>query len=248
MNQDFADGALAARGVHATFSDAGGASIHALHDVSATFRPGHLTAIVGPSGSGKTTLIHALAGIVVPQQGEIVFGAAVLNRLGESQRDAWRLAHCGMVFQDFRLIDELDPLSNTLLPAQFHRARLPDALCERARELLKRFDLPLRVGPVARLSRGEQQRVALARALLLDPPIVLADEPTASLDAVNGQRIADELKAMAQSGKTVVTVTHDERLVALADSVLAMKAGQVLHASSGAGSAVSAVSRAASSS
>jgi putative ABC transport system ATP-binding protein len=239
MNRDFADGALAARSVRATFSDAGGANIHALHDVSAKFRPGHLTVIVGPSGSGKTTLIHALAGIVVPHHGEIMFGSTVLNHLSERQRDAWRLAHCGMVFQDFRLIGELDPLSNTLLPAQFHRARLPGTLYERARNLLARFEVPLRAGPVARLSRGEQQRVALARALLLDPPIILADEPTASLDAVNGQRIADELKAMAQSGKTVVIATHDDRLVALADTALSMKSGQVLHISSGAGAVVS---------
>jgi putative ABC transport system ATP-binding protein len=234
MNQDRADGELGARSVRAAFSDAGGASILALHDVSATFSPGHLTAVVGPSGSGKTTLIHALAGIVLPQQGEIMFGSTVVNRLSERQRDAWRLAHCGMVFQDFRLIDELDALSNTLLPAQFHRARLPDALRERARDLLARFEVPLRAGPVARLSRGEQQRVALARALLLDPPVILADEPTASLDPHNGQRIADELKAMAQSGKTVVTVTHDDKLVASADTVLTMKSGQVFHISSGA--------------
>lgn len=232
MNQDRVHGGLGARSVRAIFSDAGGASIQALHDVSADFLPGHLTAIVGPSGSGKSTLLHALAGIVVPQQGEILFGQTVVNHLGERQRDAWRLAHCGMVFQDFRLIDELDALSNTLLPAQFHRARLPGALRERARELLARFDVPMRAGPVARLSRGEQQRVALARALLLDPPVILADEPTASLDPGNGQRIADELKAMAQSGKTVVTVTHDDKLAALADRVLRMKSGQVLHTSS----------------
>jgi putative ABC transport system ATP-binding protein len=239
MNQNRADGGLGARAVGAAFSDAGGASIHALQDVSAMFSPGRLTVIIGPSGSGKTTLIHALAGIVVPQQGEIVFGPTVVNHLSERQRDAWRLAHCGMVFQDFRLIDELDPLSNTLLPAQFHRARLSGALRERARDLLARFDVPLRAGPVARLSRGEQQRVALARALLLDPPIILADEPTASLDRGNGQRIADELKAMARAGKTVVTVTHDEKLVALADTVLTMKSGQVLHTSSSAVSASS---------
>jgi putative ABC transport system ATP-binding protein len=236
MSQERAHGALGARSVGATFSDAGGAAIYALHDVSAEFSPGHLTAIVGPSGSGKSTLLHALAGIVVPQQGEILFGATVVNRLSERQRDAWRLAHCGMVFQDFRLIDELDALSNTLLPAQFHRARLPGALRERARELLARFGVPLRAGPVARLSRGEQQRVALARALLLDPPVILADEPTASLDPANGQGIADELKAMARSGKTVVTVTHDDKLAALADRVLRMKAGQVFHASAGAAS------------
>lgn len=224
-------GALSASSVCAAFDDADGTEIAALQNISAVFSAGHLTAIVGPSGSGKTTLLHALAGIVLPQQGEVRFGATVVNRLGEGQRDAWRLAHCGIVFQDFRLIDELDPLRNALLPAQFHRARLPAALRDRAHELLARFEVPVRVGPVARLSRGEQQRVALARALLLDPPIILADEPTASLDRDNGQRIASELKAMARSGKIVVAVTHDETLATLADEVLTMKAGQLAHRS-----------------
>jgi putative ABC transport system ATP-binding protein len=231
MIQGRGNGSLAARAVHATFSDAGGTNIHALHDVSATFSRGQLTAIVGPSGSGKTTLIHALAGIVLPQQGEIVCGHTVVNHLNERQRDAWRLANCGMVFQDFRLIDELDPLSNTLLPAQFRRMRIPVALRDRARKLLARLNVPLRATPVARLSRGEQQRVALARALLLDPGIILADEPTASLDRENGQSISDELKTMAQSGKTVVVVTHDDGLAALADTVLTVKSGRLLHPS-----------------
>lgn len=232
MNEGPAAPVLCARLVRAVFADAGNAIIHALDDVSASFSPGHLTAIVGPSGSGKTTLLHALAGILVPQQGEIAFGSTVISQLNERQRDAWRLAHCGMVFQDFRLIDELDPLSNTLLPAQFRRARLPGGLRERARDLLARFDVPLRAGPVARLSRGEQQRVALARALLLDPPVILADEPTASLDRDNAQHIADALRAMTRSGKTVVTVTHDDKLAALADTVLTMKSGQLIQTAS----------------
>lgn len=218
---------LAARGLRVNFSDAGADAIHALDDVSAQFAPGQLTAIVGPSGSGKSTLLHALAGIVLPQQGEVACGATLVSRLPERQRDAWRLACCGMVFQDFRLIDELDALGNILLPAQFHHVRLPDGVRARADQLLDRFEVPRRAGPVARLSRGEQQRVALARALLLDPPLVLADEPTASLDAGNGRRIAGELKALAQSGKTVVVVTHDDKVVALADRVLALKAGRL---------------------
>jgi putative ABC transport system ATP-binding protein len=233
MSESLARHVLSARSVRATFTDAGNTRIPALQDVSATFLTGHLTVIVGPSGSGKTTLLHALAGILLPDQGDIVFDGMVVNQLSEKQRDAWRLNHCGMVFQDFRLIDELDPLSNTLLPAQFHRARLPGSLRERARDLLARFDLPSRTAPVARLSRGEQQRVALARSLLLDPPVILADEPTASLDRNNAQRIADELKAMAQSGKTVVAVTHDDKLVALADTVLSMKSGQLMNIDSG---------------
>ena len=220
--------ALAARSVRVNFPDVRADTIQALDGVSAGFACGQLTVIVGPSGSGKSTLLHALAGIVVPQQGEVVCGAVTVSRLPERQRDAWRLAHCGMVFQDFRLIDELDALGNILLPALFRSARVPAEIRNRADELLARFDVPLRDGPVARMSRGEQQRVALARAMLLDPPLVLADEPTASLDAVNGQRIAQELLALARAGKTVVVVTHDPALVALADQVLALRAGQVL--------------------
>ena len=225
---------LLVRAVDAVFADAGGASIHALQQVSAEFLPGQLSVIVGPSGSGKSTLLHALAGIVVPQHGLISFGATVVNQLDESWRDAWRLAHCGLVFQEFRLIDELDALGNVLLPAQFQQAGIPALLRARACELLERFDVPRRAGPVAKMSRGEQQRVALARALLLDPPLILADEPTASLDAENGQRIAAALKALAQSGKTVITVTHDDKLVARADSLLRMQAGQVLPSIAGA--------------
>jgi putative ABC transport system ATP-binding protein len=210
-----------------SFADADGGRIAALADVSAEFAPGALSAIVGPSGSGKTTLLHALAGIVVPQQGQVVFGDSALSTWSEPKRDAWRLTHCGMVFQDFRLIDELDALSNTLLPAQFMHLRVPPAVRARAADLLAHFGLPGGNAPVGRLSRGEQQRVALARALLLDPPVLLADEPTASLDAANGLRIADALKDAARAGKIVITVTHDEKLSALADQRLTLKAGRL---------------------
>ena len=218
---------LTARGLRVNYSDFGADSIHALDDVSAKFAAGELTAIVGPSGSGKSTLLLALAGIVVPMHGDVTSGTTVVNQLPERQRDAWRLKHCGMVFQDFRLIDELDALGNTLLPAQFHNALLPHGMVARAEQLLSFFEVPSRRGPVARLSRGEQQRVALARALLLDPPLIMADEPTASLDAANGQRIAMALKALAQAGKTVMVVSHDDRVVGMADSVLTLKAGRL---------------------
>jgi len=219
---------LEAVAVGTTFADAGGGRIAALASIDARFLPGQLSVIVGPSGSGKSTLLHALAGIVVPEEGRILFGSENVSALNESQRDAWRLTHCGMVFQDFRLIDELDALANTLLPAQFTHLRMPAALRQRAQSLLDEFAVPARSGPVARLSRGEQQRVALARALLLDPPVLLADEATASLDADNGQRIANALLAVARAGKTVIAVTHDEKLSSLADQVLMLKAGRVV--------------------
>ena len=210
---------LSARLLGVTFG-----SFQALDDVSGEFTPGRLTAIVGPSGSGKSTLLHALAGIVVPQSGEVVCADVAVNRLAERQRDAWRLANCGLVFQDFRLLDELDALGNVLLPSQFDSFR---SMRSRALELLARFEVPVRSGPVARLSRGEQQRVALARSLLLDPPLILADEPTASLDAENGLRIAQELRSLAAAGKTVVAVTHDDKLMALADDVITLRAGRI---------------------
>ncbi|NML44407.1 ATP-binding cassette domain-containing protein [Ramlibacter sp. G-1-2-2] len=221
-------GGLAIRSLTVSFADHGAGVIRALAGVSAQFAPGRLTAIVGPSGSGKSTLLHAMAGIVVPEQGEVCCGETVVNRLDERRRDAWRLANCGMVFQDFRLIDELDALGNTLLPAQFRRVRVSPELKARADELLTRFEVPQRAGPVARFSRGEQQRVALARALLLDPPLILADEPTASLDAGNGQRIAQSLLDLARAGKTVIAVTHDDKLMAAADHVLTLRAGCIV--------------------
>jgi putative ABC transport system ATP-binding protein len=226
-------GSLLVKAVDAVFADAGGASINALQQVSAEFLPGQLSVIVGPSGSGKSTLLHALAGIVVPQSGLISFGVTVVNQLDERRRDAWRLAHCGLLFQEFRLIEELDALANVLLPAQFKQTKMPAGLRERGCQLLERFDVPRRSIQVAKMSRGEQQRVALARALLLDPPLILADEPTASLDVDNGRLIAAALQALAKSGKTVVTITHDDKLVALADNLLCMQSGRILSAVQG---------------
>jgi putative ABC transport system ATP-binding protein len=182
---------------------------------------------MGPSGSGKTTLIHALAGIVKPTEGEIRHGGNVVSGLGESRRSAWRHANCGMVFQDFRLIDELDILGNVVLPATFSSVRVSGEHRRRARDLLERFEVPARAGSVSGLSRGQRQRVALARALLMDPPIVLADEPTASLDPENGERVARDLDALAQAGKIVVCVTHDQNLAAHASTVLEMHEGQM---------------------
>ncbi|WP_225766492.1 ABC transporter ATP-binding protein [Inquilinus sp. Marseille-Q2685] len=216
---------LLARGVSARFRDRTGAPIEALRSVTARFPAGRLTAVVGPSGSGKTTLIHTLAGIVRPAAGEVGFGGTVVSALAEGARDAWRRRHCGLVFQQFRLVEELGALANVTLPALFSRSRLDPALRARARELLARFEVPDRPVPAARLSRGEQQRVALARALLLDPPIILADEPTASLDSGNGERVAAALAELAGEGRIVVCATHDPALAGRAAAVLTLRAG-----------------------
>ncbi|HEX2726252.1 MAG TPA: ATP-binding cassette domain-containing protein [Beijerinckiaceae bacterium] len=218
---------LEAIGLTATYRARTGEHVHALADVSAAFAPGRLTVIIGPSGSGKTTLLHCLAGIILATAGSARYGATRLETLREAGRDEWRRRNCGLVFQDFRLIDELDAIGNVLLPARFAQFRLPGALRERARRLLDGFGVPRRSAPAARLSRGERQRVALARALLLDPPIVLADEPTASLDRGNAEAIAAELQRLARSdGRIVICASHDERVAARADDTLALQAGR----------------------
>ena len=219
--------ALEAVGLRAAYRAPTGEIVEALADISERFEPGSLAAILGPSGSGKSTLLHCLAGIMATANGQVRFGGTIVSALTEGARDAWRLHHCGLVFQDFRLLDELDALGNVLLPARFARLRLPSALRERAMRLLDSFGVPRRSGTAAGLSRGERQRVALARALLLDPPIILADEPTASLDRANAETIAAALHALSKNGKIVICATHDERLAERADRAVVLEAGRV---------------------
>jgi putative ABC transport system ATP-binding protein len=223
--------ALEAVCLNATFRGPAGDAVEALAGVSGRFAAGHLTVIQGPSGSGKTTLLHCLSGIVQPVAGSVRYAGAAVSEFGEAARDEWRRRHCGLVFQDFRLINELDPLGNVLLPALFKRFRVPPDLRERALALLDGFGVPRRRGAVSRLSRGEQQRVALARALLLDPPIILADEPTASLDRANAEAIATQFEHLAKrNGKIVVCTTHDERVAERADNTMLLHAGRIADA------------------
>ncbi len=220
--------ALEAIDLSTTFRGPAGDVVEALVGVSGRFPPGRLTAILGPSGSGKTTLLHCLSGIVQPSAGIVRYAGQPVNSLREAARDEWRRRHCGLVFQDFRLIDELDPLGNVMLPILFKRFRAPPSLGEQAIALLDSLGVPRRSGAVSHLSRGEQQRVALARALVLDPPIILADEPTASLDRSNAEAIAEHLEHLAKvKGKIVVCTTHDERVAERAGNKLVLHAGRV---------------------
>ena len=227
MNPHDAEAGLSVFELRVSFCDATGDRFNALSGITAQFNPGQITAIVGPSGSGKTTLLHCIAGILVPSSGEIRHGGVIVSSLGESARDAWRRHNCGMVFQDFRLIDELTVLENVTTPALFGHYRVPSNLRERARKLIRDFGLPERSVPASRLSRGERQRVAIARALLMDPAIILADEPSASLDRANAGSGATARKALAAQGKAVVCVTHDGLLVSQAHELISLKAGRI---------------------
>jgi putative ABC transport system ATP-binding protein len=193
--------------------------------------PGSQTAICGPSGSGKTTLLHLLCGIERPSAGRVRWDDVDIFALGEAARDRWRRHRVGLVFQQFHLFASLSPLENVLLPARFRAFRIEAAVARRARALLDRVGVRA-TGETASLSRGEMQRVALARALLFTPPILLADEPTASLDAEAARPVAELLfSACRETGATLLLVTHDTALAARCARVMNLAAGRVSRAS-----------------
>ncbi len=188
---------------------------------------GSACGILGPSGAGKTSLLHALAGIERPAQGSVQWDDDALWALPDPARDRWRRERLGLVFQDMHLLDGLSALDNVLLPVLFDHARAPAALRDRAAALLDGLGITAE-RTVSVMSRGERQRVALARALLRRPAVLLADEPTASLDAAAAEQVAGLLlDAAAANGATLLIATHDPALLARLPTRLAVRAGQL---------------------
>jgi putative ABC transport system ATP-binding protein len=167
-------------------------------------------AITGPSGAGKSSLLYVLTGIEKPDSGRVRWGGDELTALPEAARDRWRRQHVGFVFQDFHLIPGMNALDNVLLPLSFSSFSVSRSQRDHAESLLARMGLEAGAVTVSRLSRGEQQRVALARALIQSPAIIVADEPTASLDAASAGKVMDLLmEAAGELGATLIAVTHD---------------------------------------
>jgi putative ABC transport system ATP-binding protein len=190
---------------------------------------GQKAAVTGPSGSGKTSLLFLLAGLERAARGKLRWGGTDLSTLREAEADRWRRSAVGMVFQDFRLVDDLSVLANVLLPTTFLRWNPGPGLRGRALALIERMGLQDPRQRVATLSRGEMQRTALARALLLRPPVILADEPTASLDAENERTVEDLLfAAVREEGATLLIATHHQRLWEKADRRLALAHGRIV--------------------
>ena len=220
--------ALAADDVNITYGT-GRAAVPALRDVSLSFSPGRLVLVMGPSGSGKTTLLSVLGCMLVPDQGDVQVRGQSVRALTESQRVDVRRQNIGYVFQAFRLFRALSALDNLLLALDITGQRGRRAR-ERAEEGLAAVGLAEKAGlKPAELSGGEKQRVAIARALINDPPIVLADEPTASLDWRSGEGIADMLLKIARErGKLVVVVTHDPRMTPYGQRIVTLQDGRVV--------------------
>ncbi|WP_291973455.1 ABC transporter ATP-binding protein [Candidatus Symbiopectobacterium sp.] len=182
---------------------------------------------MGPSDSWKTTLVNAITGMECEGTGCVRWGWQDIRQLSEAERDRWRARHVGLIMQDFHLFPGIDALENVLLPARFHHWRLPASLAAREKMLLERVGVNTGNRPIEVLSRGEKQRVAVARALLATLEIIVADEPTANLDAHNGEQIADLLLTLAQEQRsTLIAITHDKRLAALMSRCIQLEKGQ----------------------
>lgn len=189
--------------------------------------PGEMIGVRGASGAGKTTFLKLLSGILLPTRGRVIYGDTEVSALSETNRDRWRGRHIGFLFQDFRLFDGLTALENVLLPITFHSSTVSDAQRREAVNLLKLHG----VRPDTRselLSRGEMQRTALARVLMQSPSVILADQPTASLDSERGERAVDALVNAARSlGASLVLVSHDERVLGHFERQLALADGHL---------------------
>jgi len=221
---------LEARGLELSFGPT-----PALRGADLAVARGELVAVMGPSGSGKTTLLHCLAGILVPDAGEVWFdddgagrGRVRVDTLGETGRSALRLDRFGFVFQFGQLVPELTAQENVALPLLLSGVKRGPAL-DAARSWFERLELDgLEHRRSGELSGGQAQRVALARGLVAGPPVLFADEPTGALDSLTGEKVMDLLSVAArEQGTTVVLVTHEARVAAYADRLVLVRDGKV---------------------
>jgi putative ABC transport system ATP-binding protein len=200
--------------------DSGGYVTRPLHDFTFEADDGEFVAVVGPSGCGKTTMLSCLAGLLTPTSGSIRFRDLELTALSGDALGAYRRRTAGVVFQGFNLIPSLTARGNVMAPLRLAGASRRLAMT-RAEELLTLVGLAEHMGRLpGRMSGGQQQRVAIARALAHEPPLVLADEPTAHLDHIQVEGILRLLRELAAPGRLVIVVTHDDRITHIADRVV----------------------------
>lgn len=221
------DCVLEARELAKTYGS-GAAQVSALRGIDLQVRPGQFLAIMGPSGSGKSTLLHLLAGVETPTSGQVLLEGHDLAQMSDDERTLIRRRRLGFVFQQFNLLPTLTAAENVSLPLLLDGVSPAEASrrCDEALALVglanRQTHLP------SEMSGGEQQRVAVARALVIEPALLLADEPTGNLDSETGQQVVDLLRKLVNSRRqTIVIVTHDANVAAQADSIVHVRDGRL---------------------
>jgi putative ABC transport system ATP-binding protein len=198
-----------------------------LRDIDFSVGVGETVAVLGASGSGKSTLLSIMAGLDTPSLGHVELAGQDIFAMSEDERAAWRGNHLGFVFQNFQLMGHLTALENVMLPLELAGTSNAANL---AMSILSQVGLAERLRHFPKvMSGGEQQRVALARAFVVEPQLLLADEPTGSLDAQTGESIMDLMLGMNKArGTTLILVTHDQKLAQRCDRTLTLEAGRLI--------------------
>jgi lipoprotein-releasing system ATP-binding protein len=218
---------VTAHGLNKSYAVAG-KPLHVLRDLELSVERGEMVAIVGASGVGKSTLLHVLGGLDRPDGGEVMVGDVNVATVGDAELVAFRNRHVGFVFQFHHLLPEFSAIENAEMPLRIARLKTPEAR-RRAQNLLERVGLGERLDHrPGMLSGGEQQRVAVARALVMQPLLLLADEPTGDLDETTADALHALLRTMhAEFGLTAVIATHNPRLAQQCDRMLRLEGGQL---------------------
>ena len=203
--------------------------VEALKDVDLNIREGDFTSITGPSGSGKSTLMHIIGCLLRPTKGKVKIDGVDISTLTESELASIRGKKVGFVFQQFNLMSKFTALENVALPLTFHDVGRKERN-EKARKLLERVGLGDRVDHYPQeLSGGQRQRVAIARALVVDPSVILADEPTGNLDTETGQEIMGIFEELNEDeGRTLLLVTHEPHIARYADQNVHLVDGEIV--------------------
>ncbi len=206
-----------------------GSGVTALKGITLQVETGEFLVVLGKSGAGKTTLVNVLTGLDRVTAGEIWVGGTPVHRLGAEQAARWRRQMVGVVFQTFELLPSLSVLQNVILPMDLAARWGPRRRRERARDLLDRMGIAEHAHkrPSA-VSGGQQQRVAIARALANDPPLIVADEPTGSLDSQTAQAVLRMFEQLAEAGKTILLVTHDPDIARRGTRTITLHDGEIV--------------------
>ena len=205
-------------------------TFYALKDASLEIKEKEFISIIGPSGSGKSTLMHLIGLLDKPSKGDIIIGNKKISNLNDDQISSLRNEFVGFVFQQFNLIPKLTVMENIILPAVYARKKLNYDPKEKAIDLLKKFGLHEKRNSFPnKISGGQQQRVAILRALIMEPKLILADEPTGNLDSKTGKGIMELLKLLNEKEKlTVAVVTHEADIASYGNRIINVRDGKIV--------------------